>query len=64
MNVSSPLPDLSATTPRAVVLPLPGDFLESSFDLACGAEVVELHALPDDAIDLMQVVREVEGRAP
>jgi hypothetical protein len=37
------------------------DFAASSFDLAAGADVLELDALPDDAIDLMQVVREAEG---
>lgn len=44
---------------RAAVVPPPPDFAET----LPGLLVAELDDLPDDAIDLMQVVREVEGKA-
>lgn len=44
---------------RAECDPQP-DFVESSI---AGLDVRELDALPDDSIDLLQVVREAEGRA-
>ena len=45
-----------------VELPPRPDFAESSFDLATGADVRELDALPPEALDLEEVVREAEER--
>jgi hypothetical protein len=47
---------------RGAELPPPADFAASSLDLVHGVDVRELDDLPDDSIDLLQVVREAEGR--